>query len=90
MAVLKARSRIISIRLFEEEYSALKDLCSLTGARSISELARDAMHALQANVNRVDERISRDEFRAQVNRLDRKIELLAAGITSSEKDSDAE
>ena len=45
MTVLKARSRMISVRLSETEYSALMWLCSASGARSISDFARDAMLA---------------------------------------------
>jgi hypothetical protein len=46
MTVLKARSRMISVRLSEEEYSALVNLCSMTGARSVSDLARDGLRLL--------------------------------------------
>jgi len=83
MTVRKPRSRTISVRLSEDEYSSLRDLCSLTGARSISDLARDAMYALLNGLKAKDAlTISVDEFRAQVRRLDRKIEQLEAGIAS--------
>src|SRR5579862_5176161 len=46
MPEMKRRSRMISVRLSEEEYSALRHLCSLMGARSVSDLTRDAMRAV--------------------------------------------
>lgn len=82
MSVLNPRSRTISVRLSEEEYSALLRLCSLTGARSVSDLTRDAMRNLLNGVVREDmSSIRVDEFRAQMRSLDRKIEQLAADIT---------
>ena len=46
MTVLKRRSRMVSFRLSEQEYENLLTLCSSRGARSLSDLARDAMQAL--------------------------------------------
>ena len=46
MTVLKRRSRMVSFRLSEQEYESLLILCSSRGARSLSDLARDAMQAL--------------------------------------------
>ena len=83
MAVLNPRSRMISVRLSEEEYSALRNLCSVTGARSVSDLTRDAMRVLLDSSGREKaESIHVDEFRAQMRSLDTKIEQLAADITS--------
>jgi len=75
---------MISIRLSEEEYSAVRRLCSVTGARSVSDLARDAMRVLiKKSASRDDVLgIHVDEFRSQMRDLDRKIEQLAAVITS--------
>jgi Arc/MetJ-type ribon-helix-helix transcriptional regulator len=74
---------MISVRLSEEEYAALRRLCLVTGARSVSDLTRDAMRALLDGGNRDGAFGSRmDEFHAQMKSLDRKIEQLAAEITS--------
>lgn len=43
MAVLKRKSRMISLRLSDEEYEALRSLYRLHGSRSVSEFARNAM-----------------------------------------------
>ena len=43
MSVLKRRSRMVSFRLSEDEYIGLKNLCINEGARSVSDLARDAV-----------------------------------------------
>jgi hypothetical protein len=42
----KRKSRIISLRLSEEEYESLKSVYAARGVRSLSEFARDAMHRL--------------------------------------------
>jgi hypothetical protein len=49
MSVLKRRSRMISFRVSEDEYAGLKNLCVDKGARSVSDMARDAVHLLIAN-----------------------------------------
>ena len=83
MTVLNPRSRMISVRLSEEEYSALRRLCTVTGARSVSDLTRDAMRVLLRGTTREDVLgIHVDEFRSQMRSLDQKIEQLAADITS--------
>ena len=49
MSVLKRRSRMISFRVSEDEYAGLKTLCVSEGARSVSDMARDAVHRLISN-----------------------------------------
>lgn len=79
MAVLKPRSRSISIRLSEEEFLTLKQLCSVTGARSVSDLTRDAMRMILNGADRNDVITLRlDELRTQLKHLDRKLDELAA------------
>lgn len=84
MTVLNRRSRMISVRLSEEEYVALRRLCSLSGARSVSDLTRDAMRILLSGSSKREEvlGIRVDEFRSQMRSLDRKIEQLCADVTS--------
>lgn len=83
MTVLNPRSRMISVRLSEDEYTALRRLCSVTGARSVSDLTRDAMRVLLSGAKHEDVLgVHVDEFRTQMKSLDRKIEQLAADITS--------
>ena len=87
MTVLKPRSRMISVRLSEDEYSALRRLCSASGARSVSDLTRDAMRVLLKGASREDVLESHmDEFTAQIRNLNQKIERLAAEITSFKAD----
>jgi hypothetical protein len=73
---------MISVRLSDEEYSALRRLCLVTGARSLSDITRDAMRVLLNGATREDPDGSQmDEFRDQMRNLDKKIEQLAAEIT---------
>jgi len=72
---------MISIRVSDEEYAGLRKLCSLTGARSVSDLARDALNAL-LNTPDQNERLGMniDAFRGQITSLGRKIDDLATRI----------
>lgn len=84
MTVPNPRSRMVSVRLSEEEFMALRRVCSATGARSVSELTREAMRAVLRDVNRGD-LLGRhlDEFRAEIKSLERKVEQLEARITTA-------
>ena len=88
MSVLNPRSRIISIRLSEAEYSALRKRCDVTNARSVSDLTRDAMKALLAGSTR-DKTLTGwiEEFSAQIRKIDQRmerIERLAAELMKSQ------
>jgi len=81
MTVLKPRSRMISVRLSEDEYSALQHLCATTGARSVSDLTRDAMRALlNGQVHENPPAILIDEFRTRLSNLDQKVDELAGRV----------
>jgi hypothetical protein len=82
---MKPRIRMISVRLSEEEYSALRRLSLVTGARSVSDLARDAMRKL---LNGENSGSHMDEFRAEIRDLDKKIEGLAARVATLRSVSD--
>jgi hypothetical protein len=87
MGVFRPRSRIISIRLSEDEYAGLKRLCSDTGARSVSDLARAGMRTLINGSPREDALGPwAEEFRLQMRSLDRKIEELSARFLSASLD----
>jgi Ribbon-helix-helix protein, copG family len=45
VAVLRSRSRLVTFRLDPEEYASLRRVCIATGARSMSEFAREAVLA---------------------------------------------
>jgi hypothetical protein len=80
---------MISVRLSEDEYCALQRLCSATGARSVSDLTRDAMQSLV--VGSSQESLfgnCLDEFRAQITDLDRKIVDLAELLMSSKAEKE--
>jgi len=84
MTVLRPRSRMISVRLSEDEYLALRRLCAVTGARSVSDLTREAMQGLLNSASRQNTLASYiDEFQAQIKSLDRRIEELAERVASS-------
>lgn len=43
MAILKRRSRLLTVRLSADEYDQLKSLCEEEQARSLSDFAREAI-----------------------------------------------
>jgi phage host-nuclease inhibitor protein Gam len=65
----------------EEEFTTLRRVCVATGARSLSDLAREAMRGLLSDGNqRSDGEASRIEYSAQMRDLEQKVEKLSAEI----------
>ena len=82
---------MVSVRLSEEEYSALRELCSVRGERSVSDLTRTAMRALIAEGSGDTGSIPHlDELRSHFRNLDRKIEELAGKIAGTKSESRVE
>ena len=83
MAVLIPRIRTINVRLSEEEYLELERFCIASGARSISDLVRSAMHNMVASGNQDNSLASGfNEYSAQVKDLEMRIKELAAELAS--------
>ena len=57
MPIIKRRTKIVSIRLLDEEYTQLLRLCQTRGARSVSDLARDAMFGLMSPASQLEGRV---------------------------------
>lgn len=77
MTILRRRSRMISFRLSEDEYANLRSLCEEAGARSVSDIARDAVHRLirmnaqshvEVALRTLEDRV--DSLDSQVRRLE--------------------
>jgi len=84
MRVIKPRSCMISVRLSEEEYESLQQLCTATGTRSVSELTRYAMRLLLNNPSQENLLSGTlDEFRVQITTLDRLIQELSERVAST-------
>lgn len=72
---------MISIRMSEEEFCALRQICVATGARSISDLAREAMRGLLSGINQEGAGdATRNEYYAQMKNLEQRVEKLSAEI----------
>ena len=71
MTVLKRRSRMVSFRLSEEEYEGLKHICIAVGARSLSDVARDAVQQMIENGSS-----PRRDLSAEVELLTQRMEAL--------------
>jgi hypothetical protein len=72
---------MISVRLSEEEYLAFRGLCSVTGARSVSDLTRDAMRVFLGGITRETALgVHPEDWYAHLRSLDARIEQLALEI----------
>jgi hypothetical protein len=72
---------MISIRMSEEEFSTLRRMCVATGARSLSDLAREAMRSLLVGVKQETAAdATRNENYAQMRDLEQKVEKLSAEV----------
>jgi len=84
MSVYKRRARILSIRVSDEEYIGLKRLCSASGARSVSDMAREAMRVLLSGATHEDTLGTRmEEVYTQVRSISRKIEELSDRLSTA-------
>ena len=79
MTVLKRRSRMVSFRLSEEEYEGLKHICIAVGARSLSDVARDAVQRLleSGSSPRKDLNAEFEVLTGRMEVLDREVKRLA-------------
>ena len=87
MPRVSRRNKVVSIRLSDEEYDQLRQLCAVNAADNISELARRAMRLflVQENVHEgaqgkvaIESRV--DEIHARMSVLDREVERLCSAI----------
>lgn len=75
MSVLKRRCRMVSFRLSDEEYEGLKSICMTVGARSLSDVARDAVQRMLGNGV-----ASKKDLEAEVDSLTARMNLLAKEV----------
>jgi hypothetical protein len=84
MAVHKLRSRMISVRLCEDEYQALQQVCAGNGIQSLSSFARGAM---QGHLNDLSPKNAQcncvNELEVQLSKLNQKIDELFKMVMSS-------
>jgi phage host-nuclease inhibitor protein Gam len=81
MAVLIPRIRTISVRLSNDEFAALERQCATSGARSISDFARDAIcNVLRQGTEQRSLISSITEYSARVKQLEQEVERLAAQV----------
>jgi hypothetical protein len=68
---------MISFRLSEDEYASLRSLCENEGARSVSDLARDAVHRLIVKDPQADVALTLRELQGRLDNLDLQIQRLS-------------
>jgi hypothetical protein len=68
---------MISFRLSDDEYVSLMNICENEGLRSVSALARDAVHRVMRKESEIPIEVALRELEGRVNRLDDQIKRLA-------------
>jgi hypothetical protein len=83
------RNKMVSIRLSDEEFSRLLEVCAAKGARSLSDLARDAMHRLMdGQGTEQDEellKVQLEQLAFKVGHLQEEVERLATLVGATER-----
>jgi hypothetical protein len=62
---------MVSFRLSEEEYESLRHICMTVGARSLSDVARDAVHQLIGAAA-----APKNDLEAQLRMLNERVDVL--------------
>src|SRR5215475_3894292 len=89
MAVLRRRSRTVSVRLSEQEYQKLLSCCVNRGARSLSDLTREAMQVLLArsdgdsNADGDGLEIEMERLHGRMKELDHEVKRLAGLVAKA-------
>ncbi|MDR3718107.1 MAG: hypothetical protein P4K98_04845 [Bryobacteraceae bacterium] len=80
MTLLRRRDKMVSIRLSDDEFIRVREACRMKGARSISDLARDAICRRVAGPS-VREITGEDGLCARVEDLDHRINHLQEQVS---------
>lgn len=85
MPVLKRRSKMVTFRLSEQEYQELLSCCLNRGARSLSDLAREALQGLLASGNGDGSgdglEIEVEKLHGRMEQLDHELKRLASLVS---------
>ena len=91
MSVFKPKTRMISFRLSEEEFQSLQEVSLRTGARSVSECARDVvfslMHHTRENGNGDGIAGRTDQLALDLRSLDAEIRHLRQIVVMPEREA---
>ena len=80
MALLIRRSKVVSVRMSDDEFRQLKELCAATGARCVSDLARDTIFKL-INGGGTAQGALVSELQTRVQELDEKLNTLQGRVS---------
>jgi len=74
---------MISFRLSEDEYASLRSLCENEGARSVSDLARDAVHRLVRKDSQAEVETALRTLQGRMDTLDLQVQRLNVAVGQS-------
>ena len=80
MPLLIRRSRVVSIRVSDDEFRQLREMCTVTGARCVSDLARDAMFNFMRG-REMRPGAADAELQTRVRELDEKLNALQGRVS---------
>lgn len=81
MGLAFRKSKMVSFRLSQEEYLRFRELCATQGVRSLSDLARTAMHRMVASESRADPLVLEvQDLRSQVRSLSQELDRLSQAV----------
>lgn len=80
MPLLIRRSRVVSIRVSDDEFRQLREMCTVTGARCVSDLARDAMFNFMRG-REMRPGATDAELQTRVRELDEKLNALQGRVS---------
>lgn len=90
MGVLRPRTRTLGVRLSLEEFAALEKVCVASNARSLSDVARNAICEFVKRVAHDGEAIrAKDRQSRHLKIMERKIESLSAELAAIKEKSES-
>jgi hypothetical protein len=82
---------MVSFRLSDEEYEGLKSICMTVGARSLSDVARDAVQRMLGNgvASKKDLEAEVDSLTARMNLLAKEVERITRLVDGDKAEGSA-
>jgi hypothetical protein len=80
MPLLVRRSKVVSVRVSDDEFRQLREMCTVTGARCVSDMARDAMFKLMRGGEQRPG-AGDAELQSRVRELDEKLNALQSRVS---------
>jgi hypothetical protein len=82
MRLFRKRTRLVSFRIYDEEYARIMKLCISRGHASVSDLARQSLYQL------IEEPAELQQLKARVTELERQLQpLFLKTVTQADRNN---